>query len=96
MKFAILATAIAGLTFALPAAAQRVPDTPAVGTKSSSAATGFVSPNGMVNGSTSVANGELALGATVYGAARAPRDAYALNSPVYVPDREENVIIADD
>ena len=55
MKLAIISTAIVSLAFALPASAQHVPDTPAVGTRTSSGATGFVPPNGMVNGSTSAA-----------------------------------------
>lgn len=80
MKIATLAITIAGLVLALPASAQRVPETPAVGTKTSSAATGFVSPNGMVNGSTSVAS---------YETVRRPLPRYTREEyyrPRYAPD----------
>ncbi len=58
MKLAIIGAAVAGLALALPASAQSVPETPAVGTKSGSARTGYAPPNDMVNGSTSMARYE--------------------------------------
>ena len=56
MKYAIFGAAALTVALAFPAAAQRVPDTPAAGTRTASAATGFTAPNGMVNGSTSLAS----------------------------------------
>ena len=88
MKSAILGAAVltAALTIplAFPAAAQRVPETPAAGTKTSSAATGFVAPDGMVNGSTSLANNDpTPLGYRYY-----DREAELLADPRYAPYEE--------
>jgi hypothetical protein len=88
MKLALIGAAVVSLAFALPASAQRVPDTPAVGTKSSSGATGFVPPNGMVNGSTSVASipdrAPSQLGAPRY----YDREARLARDPRYAPYEE--------
>ena len=89
MKYAIFGAAALTLALAFPAAAQRVPDTPAAGTRTASAATGFTAPNGMVNGSTSLASD---------GAYRGPtrlyrtydREAELLADPRYAPYEELN------
>jgi len=84
MKSAILGAAILTVALTFPAAAQRVPETPAAGTKTSSAATGFVAPNGMVNGSTSLANNDpTPLGYRYY-----DRAAELLADPRYAPYEE--------
>ncbi|MES2474046.1 MAG: hypothetical protein V4601_14530 [Pseudomonadota bacterium] len=89
MKLAIIGAAVVSLAFALPASAQRSPDTPAVGTKSSSGATGFVPPNGMVNGSTSAASypdrAPSQLGAPRY---YYDREARLMTDPRYAPYEE--------
>ncbi len=87
MKSAILGAAAISLALTLPAAAQRVPDTPAAGTKTSSAATGFVPPNGMVNGSTSLASNDAHRGPTpLY--RYYDREAELLADPRYAPYEE--------
>lgn len=97
MKLAILGATLATLAFTLPASADHFSNTPAVGTKTTSAAAGYVSPNGMVNGSTSLATGDARNAPIVLGSRYYPRyDTYAMNSPVYLPDREENVIITEE
>lgn len=88
MKLAIIGVAAVSLALALPASAQRISDTPAVGTKSSSGATGFVPPNGMVNGSTSMAKFEAVRGPTRLGPRAYYRDDYRLNDPRYTPYEE--------
>jgi hypothetical protein len=90
MKLAIIGAAIVSLAFALPASAQRIPDTPAVGTKSSSGATGFVPPNGMVNGSTSVASLPAVRPPTRLGYSRYhyDREARLARDPRYAPYEE--------
>ncbi len=90
MKLAVIGAAVASLAFALPASAQRVPDTPAAGTRSSSGATGFVPPNGMVNGSTSAATyqpGQTFLPQGSY-ARDFDREAVLLRDPRYAPYEE--------
>lgn len=87
MKYAILGAAALSLAFALPASAQRVPDTPAAGTKTSSAATGFVAPNGMVNGSTSLASNDAYRGPTLL-YRQYDREAELLRDPRYAPYEE--------
>jgi hypothetical protein len=90
MKLAIIGAAVVSMAFALPASAQRVPDTPAVGTKSSSGATGFVPPNGMVNGSTSVASYQAYRAPTRLGYSRYydEREAELMHDPRYAPYEE--------
>lgn len=89
MKLAIIGAAAVSLALALPASAQRITDTPAVGTKSSSGATGYVPPNGMVNGSTSMAKFEARRPPTRLGTPRPYyRDDYRMNHPRYAPYEE--------
>ena len=88
MKAAILGAAAIAMTFALPASAQRVPGTPAAGTKTSSAATGFAAPNGMVNGSTSLASNPAFRSPTPLGYRYYDRQAELLANPRYAPYAE--------
>ena len=90
MKLAIIGAAAVSLALALPASAQRISDTPAVGTKTSSGATGYAPPNGMVNGSTSMAKFEAVRSPTRLGTPRGyyERDTYRLNDPRYAPYEE--------
>ncbi len=90
MKLAIIGAAAVSLALALPASAQRISDTPAVGTKTSSGATGYAPPNGMVNGSTSMARFEAVRSPTRLGTPRGyyERDTYRLNDPRYAPYEE--------
>ena len=90
MKFAIIGAAVVSLAFALPASAQNIPDTPAVGTKSGSGATGYAPPNDMVNGSTSIAvvapmrgPGGRGYPRGYYNRHYEDREAYLLNDPRY-------------
>jgi hypothetical protein len=88
MKSAILGAAAITMAFALPASAQRVPDTPAAGTKTGSAATGFAAPNGMVNGSTSLASNPAFRSPTPLGYRYYDRQAELLADPRYAPYEE--------
>ena len=95
MKAAILGAAAIAMAFALPASAQRVPDTPAAGTKTSSAATGFAAPNGMVNGSTALASSHAVRGPTPLGYRYDDREAELLADPRYAPYVELRRIAPD-
>jgi len=89
MKLAIIGAAAVSLALALPASAQRISDTPPVGAKTSSGAAGYVPPNGMVNGSTSMAKFEAVRAPTrLYTPRYYERDTYRLNDRRYAPYEE--------